>query len=410
MEQRPPLRIINELHKPALATVFGHRDVPIVQTDVAEFRNMTGPQAVLLNADSLGRLRNSISSDVLEPFRASVQRNQTTLILDSSCEGPVCSTATLESVLKPLQLDSANSPKVVYVTQNRAAIRKINKAGIFFKDSTPIEGVDFNYFTRSLFRQVERILSRPTEHTRFNRKFFPYVNQKKERLYLSFNNRPAVHRLILIGWLIKNKYITDGWVSLIGSSAAYKDRFIRHARQSMKAQFPDFSEFFEIGVSFFDEEGPLRIELEEDDAVATAQLPLEPFSKSYFSIVTESEMSGGDIERYTEKSVKALLCGHPVVILGNPFTLRTLKQLGFITFSDFWDESYDQVLDPADRLHKALGVIDQLLSMNESEFRQIMVDAWPLVEHNIRNAAGLGRNRYIEMEDKILQSIRPGVV
>jgi hypothetical protein len=65
------------------------------------------------------------------------------------------------------------------------------------------------------------------------------------------------------------------------------------------------------------------------------------YAATAFSLITETEFSDGEVVRVTEKTVKALCLGHPALVVGNPFSLELVRELGFETFSPFLDESYD---------------------------------------------------------------------
>ena len=65
---------------------------------------------------------------------------------------------------------------------------------------------------------------------------------------------------------------------------------------------------------------------------------------SYFNLVLESDVTRS-VFFLTEKTVKPLLIGQPFVIHGSLGFLQHLKNLGFSTFGDLWDESYDQEPD-----------------------------------------------------------------
>lgn len=43
---------------------------------------------------------------------------------------------------------------------------------------------------------------------------------------------------------------------------------------------------------------------------------------------------------------------HPFIVYGSPFTLKSLRELGFKTFSPFIDESYDETISPFRRMQK----------------------------------------------------------
>lgn len=51
----------------------------------------------------------------------------------------------------------------------------------------------------------------------------------------------------------------------------------------------------------------------------------------------------GDAFFPTEKTVRPIAAGKPFLTFGPPRFLERIKNLGFQTYSDFWDESYDQL-------------------------------------------------------------------
>lgn len=69
-------------------------------------------------------------------------------------------------------------------------------------------------------------------------------------------------------------------------------------------------------------------------------------------VVIESEMSK-DVYRVTEKSVKPFAEMLPPVYFGNPFTVDSMRQLGFDTFDDFINHDYDRIFDPVTRIDMA---------------------------------------------------------
>ena len=64
----------------------------------------------------------------------------------------------------------------------------------------------------------------------------------------------------------------------------------------------------------------------------------------------------------TEKTVRPIVGLKPFVIYGPIDHLKNLKKLGFKTYDDFWDESYDQY-QGVERWKKIQQVIDQILQM-----------------------------------------------
>ena len=68
------------------------------------------------------------------------------------------------------------------------------------------------------------------------------------------------------------------------------------------------------------------------------------YKNTYISLVTETFFYEDDYI-VTEKVYKPMSHFHPFIILGSPYTLKYLRSMGFKTFGDFLDESYDEDLD-----------------------------------------------------------------
>ena len=66
----------------------------------------------------------------------------------------------------------------------------------------------------------------------------------------------------------------------------------------------------------------------------------------------------------TEKTFKPLLVGHPFIAVAGRYHLRHLKNLGFKTFEDYIDESYDTIEYPGERLQAVVKEVDRLCKDN----------------------------------------------
>lgn len=64
---------------------------------------------------------------------------------------------------------------------------------------------------------------------------------------------------------------------------------------------------------------------------------------------------------YDEKVLSAMINQRPFVFCGPPGSLALMRKDGFLTFGDFWDESYDQEWDHTKRLEM---IFDLLLEIN----------------------------------------------
>lgn len=68
----------------------------------------------------------------------------------------------------------------------------------------------------------------------------------------------------------------------------------------------------------------------------------EWYNQSRFSVVLESAVAAPR-PFVTEKTFKPLAFQHPFLVVGCPGTLRYLRELGFETWDNIWDESYDNI-------------------------------------------------------------------
>jgi|LakMenEpi03Aug12_release.lakeMendotaPanAssembly.Ray.scaffolds.fasta_scaffold90944_4 hypothetical protein len=97
-------------------------------------------------------------------------------------------------------------------------------------------------------------------------------------------------------------------------------------------------------------------------------------------IVTETWTQGTAFYP-TEKTVRPMLLKKPFIIFGSQDYLAYLRQMGFRTFGDFWDETYDGY-EGADRYSCILDLIDQLAAKNLDELESMYCDMQYTLDHN----------------------------
>jgi hypothetical protein len=74
----------------------------------------------------------------------------------------------------------------------------------------------------------------------------------------------------------------------------------------------------------------------------------------------------------------------PFILVAPPKTLAYIKSLGFRTFDEFWDESYDDELDHGERLAKIFEIIDYISTLSIEEMRELYSKMIPIVQHNLK--------------------------
>jgi hypothetical protein len=87
---------------------------------------------------------------------------------------------------------------------------------------------------------------------------------------------------------------------------------------------------------------------------------------------------------FSEKTVNAIKAGRPFIVASSAGTLEYLRQHGFKTFSEFWDESYDLEENHERRLQMILKVIDYIDSMSVEKLQELYSKIKPTIEYNFR--------------------------
>ena len=103
-----------------------------------------------------------------------------------------------------------------------------------------------------------------------------------------------------------------------------------------------------------------------------------PYSDTVCSII--SETNDNDYEIFmTEKIWKPIMAQHTFVVHGNYLYLQKLREIGFKTFSNYFDESYDLEQDPNKRIDKITLLCEELKSKN---WQDIYMQTKDLRKHN----------------------------
>lgn len=122
-------------------------------------------------------------------------------------------------------------------------------------------------------------------------------------------------------------------------------------------------------------------------------LPEDLHRDSFVNIVIEThQRSKDDGEIFlSEKTFRAIYTAQPFVIFGNPGTLKLLKKLGYKTFDDCWDESYDEPGPMEERLNKLFNTMESIVSRPLEYWKSISIDIENRLIHNFNVLMDLTR-------------------
>jgi hypothetical protein len=139
-----------------------------------------------------------------------------------------------------------------------------------------------------------------------------------------------------------------------------------------------------VDIDKFMKGGPYRCDdLSADQHNDHSITVADHFTQSYCSIVLEThfDADGSSGAFLTEKTFKVIKNGHPFVIIGPQGSLSTLRELGYRTFDQFINNSYDSVSNNTQRWQQALQAIKQIQSQDMQAWYSA---CWSDIEHNQR--------------------------
>jgi len=136
------------------------------------------------------------------------------------------------------------------------------------------------------------------------------------------------------------------------------------------------------------EDGPVRLnpayELPWVDTKNYPQIGMDqdlyekPYNESKYSLISETNDTDNEIFM-TEKIWKPIIAQQLFVVHGNHLYLQKLREMGFRTFNNYFEEVYDLDRDPDMRINTIVDVCDRL---RDAPWQDIYLQSKALRQHN----------------------------
>lgn len=215
----------------------------------------------------------------------------------------------------------------------------------------------------------------------YNADYSQYHHWNTNKIFGALYARPTWPRMGLFGQLCSN----------------YKEQSLLNFRFNPHdpdhRQFFDFNTLFEIDPDsvklFSNVMNQLPMQVEESDGYTTGNTTkghtdqLAGFYPDFLvDVVAETFLQGRSFYP-TEKTTRPMLMKKPFLLMGSKCFLIHLRQMGFKTFWEFWDEEYDGY-NMGQRYQKILNIINDLSKKSTAELQQMYQAMQPILEHNYR--------------------------
>jgi hypothetical protein len=100
----------------------------------------------------------------------------------------------------------------------------------------------------------------------------------------------------------------------------------------------------------------------------------------------------------TEKTLRPIAMGQPFMLAATYGSLKYLREYGFKTFSDCWDESYDMMSDSLERMNKIVEVMKYIDSMNPDQREEMLAKAQGIADYNKQHFFSKEFQKLVETE------------
>jgi hypothetical protein len=323
-------------------------------------------------------------SDLEADIQQDLRNGRAVLVFDLSNEGPMYSGAVFHPLYEWLAAQRIPVERCIWMSQNRAMAAR---AAVDPKAPSPgIRFLHYDFFVKVIAWLLSPVSAEPV----FDADPRPYQSAlfdpaAKDKLLLCLNATPRLHRILAVAGLLHHGRLPECLVSFPGLDYAKPGSSTDEVLNFLDTH-PRFA-WLRPAVERVLALPALRIdgfaELGND---LVGKVDLRHYTRTYFSLVTETEFTDGSVDRITEKAAKAFGMGHPTLIFGNPGALRYLTDLGFQDWGSLFDLSYDALPDPADRFDAVFREVEHQRSRIQRDPAAWLAQAGEVGRFNLEHA------------------------
>jgi hypothetical protein len=222
-----------------------------------------------------------------------------------------------------------------------------------------------------------------------------YILGEREKTFLCFNRRYSEHRLIFYMLMQKHGLIDQFYLSMSNTQPGASYDFLTVASNLTKS-YPEFN-ITDEDVIKSNSCLPLVLDNPDFGSYPMEQNPVgvqKYYEKSLINIVSETYFINKVIH-ITEKTYKPIAFMQPFIMIAAPYSLRHVKDLGFKTFDEFWDETYDNETNNIIRMNKIVELVRSISNWSNEKKIEFEGQVKSILEYNREHLRTIKNN---EME------------
>lgn len=310
--------------------------------------------SVVLHPGSVYVIGRQHLLDNMERIKTAAKTGQYIMVFANSAEG----SWTLESQIRQLNIyDIVKEKKLLLI------------GGAEVDQQYPC--LTHEYFLSTILGYPENVQALQHTDQIFSKKIKPYK-------FLFLNGRARPHRKYLFERFRRNGLLDNAlWTMLDAKPTITKNFYLQEGDVNIMAtpselqRLPDNYEVERYRNPVF---GPI---VEDRSFLKQELFRLEwgdiylepaPYIDTYFSLITETVCAESTLSFRTEKIAKPLAMGHPFIVASTPGFYRDLRTLGFRTFGNIIDESFDFIDNAQQRMDRVVDIVHDLCQQDLGSF------------------------------------------
>jgi hypothetical protein len=313
-----------------------------------------------------------------------VRAGRAVLVFDLCNEGPAYNPEIFSELYAWIEANHLPQGRCVWLAQNRLIATAAKDHAGERSDLVRFEYYDyFIKITAWIFSPLSPDDALGTDPEVYIGRLFDA--NRKDKLLLCLNATPRLPRVLTVAALLHHRLMDESLVSFPGMHYVKPGVSIDevldflHENPSLEYLHPSVDavrRMPEIKVDDFREHGNALVE-KIDPAV---------YERTFFSLVTESDFSDGQIERVTEKTAKSFCMGHPTLVVGNAHSVEFMTSFGFQDWGDVLNRSAESTASPAARFDSVFDEVLRQASRIKAGPREWLGSMREVGVHNFRYA------------------------
>jgi hypothetical protein len=185
-------------------------------------------------------------------------------------------------------------------------------------------------------------------------------NNIEHELLQSNNNSPESQANMKLSFLeIPPKY----------QRVLLKDKINKIQYQNFVDAYPNYKNFKET------------IDIENKYLSCSLTDNITPISRGFLYIGIETEVELQKVHS-SRISLRGIVEARPFVLLSSVGALSFLRDRGFKTFNDVWDESYDEIVDLEERVDRIIDIVKEISNLSKTQLIELYCKLRPIIEYN----------------------------